>query len=87
MKSTTKQPAQSASELVQGPSHLPEPGIDVYIQRSGSPQMELARLERARNYFVLAKFPMRGKAAGRTGVAVDAVVRWDYAVPAGDLLS
>jgi hypothetical protein len=72
-------------ELVSGPSHLPDPGIPVFIRtREGLPtHNRIAALRQDRSMFVVATF-QRGVTPNK--VAVDAITGWDYAVPAGDLL-
>jgi hypothetical protein len=63
---------------------LPEPGVDVFVQLRTEARAVLrpARLNEYGTDFVLASYPN----APGIPVRLADVQRWDYAVPAGDLL-
>lgn len=61
---------------------LPDPGVDVFIKRKDYDGLQVARLS-THGVFYTASF-----GAGERGqrVSVADVERWDFAIPAGDLL-
>ncbi len=70
------------SKPFRGPATLPEPGVDVFVKKAHTEGMVLARLMEDRKRFSVAAFyGHHGKS-----IPLSYVERWDYAVPASDLL-
>lgn len=61
---------------------LPDPHVDVYVKKRHTEGMVLARLmEDKKRFSVAAFYGHHGKS-----IPISYVERWDYAVPASDLL-
>jgi hypothetical protein len=70
--------------VVEGPKHLPDPGIPVFIRLNEDHPFhnKIAVLRPNKKEFALATFSQNIPKY----VAVPAVTSWDYCVPAGDML-